>query len=185
MSTAGGVVTISPSRNFHVTSLSCWDDSLGDPIIVTLKYAIEYGLREANDGFQKGIHVHKLIIYAENEEDLFQELQKFDRVKVSRDDLDELNGVAKLVEKAGIQLVICWVPTESEIYPHTLAVNAAKDHLEIANVSHLRTISLVTFAWDSSYLNILDRQLTYDSGSSHAHNAHPPIQFHQLPPSHS
>lgn len=108
----------------------------------TLAHTLDYALRQANDRYRNGIYVHKLVVFVD-QLDLLEDLENNHHSSgpdwISADEnsptRQELYRVAHLIDKAGIDLVICWVPTTARMSPHLLAVTAAKEHLERRKVS--------------------------------------------------
>lgn len=117
----------------------------------SLIHALNHALRNSNCRFEKGVFVHKVVVYLDCT-DLLTNLSQHNRgaryynrgarydneTLVNEDEgtlWRELYGVAGLLDKAGIQLLIRWNPSPEQVYPSSLAMKAAKEHLERADVS--------------------------------------------------
>lgn len=132
-SAACGIVTRSSSGEFYVTSISCPEPDY-DPKSYAFTYAVEHGLRQANRRYLERIFVRKIVVYLDEDEGFFRSLKDDRSFRGEPEQKYELRHLAELVEKAGIDLLVCWAPTKAQIRPHVLAVKAVEDHLQLQNV---------------------------------------------------
>lgn len=110
--------------------------------LAILVQSLNHSLRIANRRFKNGVFVHKVVVYLDCTK-LLTELLHYQPVPVYTEKhtlWQELYSTATLLEKAGIQLLIRWNPSPQLIYPSRLAMKAAKEHLERADVSLFNSV---------------------------------------------
>ncbi|QDS68525.1 hypothetical protein FKW77_010892 [Venturia effusa] len=148
-SAACGIVTMTSSDDFEVTSINCpnFDDNTKSHALTS---AARYGLREADHRLARSIFVRKLVIYLDANEDFFHRLTNDFRADgifpggISQG--HQFHEVARLIQKAGIDFIICWAPTKAQIRPHVLAAKAANDHVQLQNARAIRSLSTPAYA---------------------------------------
>jgi hypothetical protein len=106
-----------------------------DAEIIALTFGLKQNLREANTRFQNGVYVHKIIGYLDPKFWLHRLTGVHYRENSTRNIIRDLLRVARLIENAGIELVLYWVPKGAEIRPHVIADRLLGEHQSRARVS--------------------------------------------------
>jgi len=104
-----------------------------DAELHALIYALKHGLLEANARFQNRIYVYKIVVYLDPMFLLIHLKEIYYRTGLSNN-LRELYHVARLIEKAGIELELCWVSKRGKIRPHVIADEVVVEHQNLARV---------------------------------------------------
>jgi hypothetical protein len=139
------MVTLLPNGDYESQSFSPnIDHSEGavDAETVALTYGLGHALRQANTLFENGIYVRKIIVRLDPLYLLRHLKEMHFRSCSTRNIITELyQVVGQIVNRAGIELEIGWVPKEMEAMPHRIADEMVGEHQKAARVRILRVWS--------------------------------------------
>jgi hypothetical protein len=129
-SATGGIVTIGPSRQFRLRSLSHDMDQVSgseEAELLTLNDAVELALKEAQERADAGVYVTEMRFHLDPKT-LLQRLQNMHYSNGLSQNFKELFRLARLVDDANIELKLYWCPKQAKVRPHTEAHRAATGH---------------------------------------------------------
>jgi hypothetical protein len=107
-----------------------------DAEIHALTFGLKHGLRQADTRFTSGVYVYRIVAYLDPMFWLVHLSETHFRPGSSRNIIRELYRVARLIEEAGIELLMCWVPKVAKIRPHVIADQLVVEHQNVARVCY-------------------------------------------------